>query len=342
MYRWWWTVRRNACRCSSPRLWSAQGARTPCPSRWPLTLSTWRASCAHSTTSCTWMGPSRCHIAITLPSWCVNACEALSWLKPRTRLLKISLPDFQAAARHHCNYLVHLHSAYFLRVGGDPLWLHGLEAAPPRLRLLDHINKVLAHQPWLTACSHIQVKLQSCWIIDVLMKTAAQLLSVLVPDAAGRAVLVAGWAGAGCGHPGPLPLPLQFCVWVWYELGQCPALQISQRDPANLLPLRRCQRQHQRASDARRSRRTQNASTGNSPTFVFADFLDGVCCLMNLSARVFGSIEQTLFLSVNSRWTPAVIFWVWRRGSRSPRRSGRGEKSICSRASLSNWQVCSP
>ncbi|XP_054648572.1 sestrin-3 isoform X4 [Dunckerocampus dactyliophorus] len=61
-----------------------------------------------------------------------------------------------AAAQHHCNYLVYLHSAQFLRLGGDPLWLQGLEAAPPRLRLLDHINKVLAHQPWLTACSHIK------------------------------------------------------------------------------------------------------------------------------------------------------------------------------------------
>ncbi|KAI3351657.1 hypothetical protein L3Q82_020487, partial [Scortum barcoo] len=67
-----------------------------------------------------------------------------------------------AAARHHCNYLVYLHSAQFLRVGGDPLWLQGLEAAPPRLRLLDHINKVLAHQPWLTACSHIQSLDSSC------------------------------------------------------------------------------------------------------------------------------------------------------------------------------------
>lgn len=273
LYRSWWTVRRNACRCSSPRLWSAQGARTPCPSRWPLTLSTWRASCAHSTTSCTWTGPSRCHIAITSPLWSV-CLWSIVLINATNSPSKISLPDFQAAARHHCNYLVHLHSAYFLRVGGDPLWLHGLEAAPPRLRLLDHINKVLAHQPWLTACSHIQVKLQSCWIIDVLMKIAAHLLSVLVPDAAGRAVLVAGWAGAGCGHPGPLPLPLQFCVWVWYELGQRPALQISQRDPANLLPLRRCQRQHQRASD---TRRTQNAPTGNPLIFVFADFLNAVC-----------------------------------------------------------------
>ena len=53
-----------------------------------------------------------------------------------------------------------LHSAQFLRVGGDPQWLQGLEAAPPRLRHLDHINKVLAHQPWLTSCPHIQVESQ--------------------------------------------------------------------------------------------------------------------------------------------------------------------------------------
>lgn len=78
-----------------------------------------------------------------------------------------------AAARHHCSYLVCLHSAHFLRVGGDPLWLHGLEAAPARLRLLDHINKVLAHQPWLTSCSHIQTLLKSgeqCWSLAELVQ----------------------------------------------------------------------------------------------------------------------------------------------------------------------------
>ncbi|KAI4818855.1 sestrin-3 isoform X1 [Pseudochaenichthys georgianus] len=78
-----------------------------------------------------------------------------------------------AAARHHCNYLVYLHSAQFLRVGGDPVWLQGLEAAPPRLRLLDHINKVLAHQPWLTACSHIQALLKAgeqCWSLAELVQ----------------------------------------------------------------------------------------------------------------------------------------------------------------------------
>ncbi|MEQ2183638.1 hypothetical protein GOODEAATRI_000116 [Goodea atripinnis] len=61
----------------------------------------------------------------------------------------------------------------FLRVGGDPLWLQGLEAAPPRLRLLDHINKVLAHQPWLAACSHIQTLLKAgeqCWSLAELVQ----------------------------------------------------------------------------------------------------------------------------------------------------------------------------
>uniref|UniRef100_A0A8C5E3C4 Sestrin-3-like n=1 Tax=Gouania willdenowi TaxID=441366 RepID=A0A8C5E3C4_GOUWI len=83
-----------------------------------------------------------------------------------------------AAAQHHCHDLVYLHSAQFLRVGGDPLWLQGLEAAPPRLRLLDHINKVLAHQPWLTACSHIQALLKSgeqCWSLAELVQAVVLL-----------------------------------------------------------------------------------------------------------------------------------------------------------------------
>lgn len=78
-----------------------------------------------------------------------------------------------AAARHHCNYLVHLHSAHFLRVGGDPLWLQDLQAAPARLRLLDQINKALAHQPWLTSCAHIQALLKTgeqCWSLAELVQ----------------------------------------------------------------------------------------------------------------------------------------------------------------------------
>ncbi|XP_046877053.1 sestrin-3 isoform X2 [Hypomesus transpacificus] len=83
-----------------------------------------------------------------------------------------------AAARHHCSYLVSLHSAQFLRVGGDPQWLQGLEAAPPRLRHLDHINKVLAHQPWLTSCSHIQALLkpgEQCWSLAELVQAVVLL-----------------------------------------------------------------------------------------------------------------------------------------------------------------------
>ncbi|XP_057206083.1 sestrin-3 [Triplophysa rosa] len=83
-----------------------------------------------------------------------------------------------AAARHHCRNLVSLHSAQFLRVGGDPSWLQGLEAAPPRLQQLDHINKVLAHQPWLTARSHIQALLKTgeqCWSLAELVQAVVLL-----------------------------------------------------------------------------------------------------------------------------------------------------------------------
>lgn len=206
--------------------------------------------------------------------------------------------DFQAAARHHCNYLVYLHSDQFLRVGGDPLWLDGLEATPPRLRLLDHINKVLAHQPWLTACSHIQVKQsqmnrsqqnvhkrstnENLLLITEILLISLELcrstnsrepwhcsyflsFPLFPPDAAedGWAVLVAGWAGAGRGDPGPLSLPLQLCVWMWHKLRPGPCLQISSWYPANLLPLWCCQRQHQCASVVCHSLWTHNSTKGN-------------------------------------------------------------------------------
>ncbi|CAB1337231.1 unnamed protein product [Coregonus sp. 'balchen'] len=83
-----------------------------------------------------------------------------------------------AAAQHHCGYLVSLHSAQFLRVGGDPLWLQGLKAVPPRLQHLDQLNKVLAHQPWLTARSHIQALLKTgeqCWSLAELVQAVVLL-----------------------------------------------------------------------------------------------------------------------------------------------------------------------
>uniref|UniRef100_A0A8C9EZA1 Sestrin 3 n=1 Tax=Pavo cristatus TaxID=9049 RepID=A0A8C9EZA1_PAVCR len=61
-----------------------------------------------------------------------------------------------AAARHHCRYLVNLHVLQFLRAGGDPQWLRGLDFIPPKLRNLSEINKILAHRPWLITKEHIE------------------------------------------------------------------------------------------------------------------------------------------------------------------------------------------
>ena len=63
----------------------------------------------------------------------------------------------QAAARHQCRYLVNLHVLQFLRAGGDPQWLRGLDFIPPKLRNLNEINKILAHRPWLITKGHIEV-----------------------------------------------------------------------------------------------------------------------------------------------------------------------------------------
>lgn len=37
----------------------------------------------------------------------------------------------------------------FLLQGGDPKWLQGLEAAPKKLTSLYHLNKMMAHRPWV-------------------------------------------------------------------------------------------------------------------------------------------------------------------------------------------------
>ncbi|XP_030360140.1 sestrin-2 isoform X1 [Strigops habroptila] len=66
-----------------------------------------------------------------------------------------------AAARHQCSYLVGLHMAEFLQVGGNPAWLQGLHCAPPKLRNLNEINKLLAHRPWLITKEHIEALLKT-------------------------------------------------------------------------------------------------------------------------------------------------------------------------------------
>ncbi|XP_053310443.1 sestrin-2 [Spea bombifrons] len=78
----------------------------------------------------------------------------------------LSLPErhyvaIMAAARHHCAYLVSLHSSCFLQVGGDPRWLEGLQYAPVKLRVLNDLNKFLAHRPWLITKDHIALLLRS-------------------------------------------------------------------------------------------------------------------------------------------------------------------------------------
>lgn len=78
----------------------------------------------------------------------------------------LSLPErhyiaIMASARHHCVYLVSLHSSCFLQVGGDPRWLEGLSYAPFKLRRLNDLNKYLAHRPWLITKEHIECLLKS-------------------------------------------------------------------------------------------------------------------------------------------------------------------------------------
>lgn len=43
-------------------------------------------------------------------------------------------------------------------MGGNPAWLQGLHYAPQKLRNLNEINKLLAHQPWLITKEHIEVR----------------------------------------------------------------------------------------------------------------------------------------------------------------------------------------
>ncbi|XP_054164280.1 sestrin-3-like [Oppia nitens] len=61
-----------------------------------------------------------------------------------------------ASARHQCTYLVNMSRNEFISSGGDPQWLQGLDHIPQKLKDLNQINKLLAHQPWLISRSHIE------------------------------------------------------------------------------------------------------------------------------------------------------------------------------------------
>lgn len=66
----------------------------------------------------------------------------------------------QAASRHQCAYLIHLHEQEFILQGGDQEWLKGPAYIPTKLRKLQEVNKILAHRPWLFNKTHIEVQRQ--------------------------------------------------------------------------------------------------------------------------------------------------------------------------------------
>ncbi|KAK3096518.1 hypothetical protein FSP39_000957 [Pinctada imbricata] len=61
-----------------------------------------------------------------------------------------------AASRHQCAYLIHLHEQEFILQGGDCEWLKNPACIPKKLKDLYHVNKILAHRPWLLNKSHIE------------------------------------------------------------------------------------------------------------------------------------------------------------------------------------------
>lgn len=61
-----------------------------------------------------------------------------------------------AASKHRCGYLVDECREMFLLVQGNPKWLDGIQHAPLKLRKLDALNRLLAHQPWLITEKIIQ------------------------------------------------------------------------------------------------------------------------------------------------------------------------------------------
>jgi len=73
----------------------------------------------------------------------------------------------QAAARHHCSYLVNIHSTEFLLQHGDEQWLKGVQHAPAKLQRLSEVNRILAHRPWLITTDHIQVTVASLRIVSL-------------------------------------------------------------------------------------------------------------------------------------------------------------------------------
>ncbi|XP_074863602.1 sestrin-3-like isoform X2 [Carettochelys insculpta] len=108
---------------------------------------------------------SRGHLEVVTQQMSYHPQYLESFLKTQHYLLHVDGPlpfdcrhyvAIMAAARHQCWYLVNVHMLQFLRAGGDPQWLQGLDFIPPKLRNLNEINKMLAHRPWLISKEHIE------------------------------------------------------------------------------------------------------------------------------------------------------------------------------------------
>ena len=54
-------------------------------------------------------------------------------------------------------FQVTIQEAEFLKNGGDPKWLLGIEHLPAKMLVLLPINKILAHQPWFVKPEHMKV-----------------------------------------------------------------------------------------------------------------------------------------------------------------------------------------
>jgi alkylhydroperoxidase/carboxymuconolactone decarboxylase family protein YurZ len=65
-----------------------------------------------------------------------------------------------AATRHRCEYLIELHTAHFLDLGGDAAYLTDRDALPPKFRKLLVLNSLMAYQPWLITPQHLGDLLQ--------------------------------------------------------------------------------------------------------------------------------------------------------------------------------------
>lgn len=79
----------------------------------------------------------------------------------------------QAAARHKCTYLINFHKKQFLDHRGDSNWLNGLSYVPSKLHILNDVNKILAHQPWLINLDDIKVRILNIqyhvWVHSILL-----------------------------------------------------------------------------------------------------------------------------------------------------------------------------